>query len=79
MKVAGVVFSARKTGNGFACMRYCLDKLEEEGFKTMLVNAFDYEIKPCSHCNYECYGQEIRGKREEDFKAIGEERLHTHV
>jgi len=64
MKVAGLVFSARKSGNGFNCIRYCLDKLEAKGFKTVLINAFDFEIKPCSHCNYECYAEEIRGKRE---------------
>jgi len=65
MKVAGLVFSARKTGNGFSCMRHCLHRFEERGFRTVLLNAFDYEIKPCSHCNYECYGEEIRGKLEE--------------
>jgi len=65
MKVVGLVFSARKTGNGYSCMRYCLDTLEQKGFKTVLINAYDYEIKPCSHCNYECYAEEIRGKREE--------------
>jgi len=65
MKVTGLVFSARKSGNGFNCMRYCLDKLEDKGFQTVLVNAFDYEIKSCSHCNYECYAEEIRGTREE--------------
>jgi len=65
MKVAGLVFSARKSGSGFNCIRYCLERFEQKGFKTALVNAFDYEIKPCSHCNYECYAEEIRGKREE--------------
>jgi len=65
MKVAGVVFSARKTGNGFSCIRYCLDRLEGKGFKTVLINAFDYEIKPCSHCNYECYAKTIRGREEQ--------------
>jgi len=64
MKVAGLVFSARKRGNGFHCMKYCLDKLARKDFKTMLVNAFDYEIKPCSHCNYECYAKTIRSKDE---------------
>jgi multimeric flavodoxin WrbA len=62
MKIAGMVFSARKVGNGFNCMKYCLDKLGDEGCETMLINAFDYEIKPCGHCNYECYSNEIRGK-----------------
>jgi len=65
LKVAGLVFSARKQGNGFNCMRYCLDRLEEKGFETLLVNAFDFEIKACSHCDYECYAEEIRGRRED--------------
>jgi len=46
-------------------MRYCLNRLEEKGFETLLVNAFDFEIKACSHCNYECYAEEIRGRRED--------------
>jgi len=65
MKVAGLVFSARKSGNGFNCMKYCLDRLEKKSFKTKLINAYDFEIKPCSQCNYECYAEEIRGKRED--------------
>jgi len=65
MKVVGLVFSARKRGNGFNCMEHCLNKLEEKGLQAMLINAYDYEIKPCSHCNYECYAEEIRDKREE--------------
>jgi len=65
MKVAGLVFSARKRGNGLNCMKYCLNRLEEKGFKTKLINAFDFEIKPCSHCNYECYAEEIRGRHED--------------
>lgn len=64
MKVAALVFSARKSGNGFHCMKYCLGRLEEKGFKTVLVNAYEYEIKPCSHCNYECYAKTIRGRDE---------------
>jgi multimeric flavodoxin WrbA len=65
MKVGGLVFSARKAGNGFDCMRHCLDKLEGNGFETVLVNAFDYEIKPCSHCSYECYSRDNESKRRE--------------
>jgi len=65
LKVAGLVFSARRKGNGFHCMKYCLDKLEKKGFVTLLVNAFDFEIKACSHCDYECYAEEIKGRRED--------------
>ncbi len=65
MKIVGLVFSARKAGNGFKCMKYCLERMEQRGFKTALVNAYDYEIKPCSHCSYECYVKTIRGRVEQ--------------
>jgi len=65
MKAIGLVFSARKSGNGFHCMKYCLNRLKNRGFETSLINCFDYDVKPCSHCNYECYAQEIRGTYEE--------------
>jgi len=65
LKIVGLVFSARKAGNGFKCMKYCLERMERKGFKTVLVNAYDYEIKPCSHCNYECYAKTIRGRAEQ--------------
>ena len=64
MKIVGLVFSARKEGNGFNFMKYCLDRFEKKGFETKLVNAFDFDIKPCSHCNYECYSEEIRDTHE---------------
>jgi len=31
MKVADVVLSARKSGNGFNCMKYCLDGFAKKG------------------------------------------------
>jgi len=65
LKVAGVVFSARREGNCLHCMKHCLERLAEKGFPTTLVNAYDYSIKPCSHCNYECYADVIRGRKEE--------------
>lgn len=65
MRVAGVVVSARKEGNCLRCMRYCLDRLCDMGFDTLIVNFYDYNVTPCSHCNYECYSEIIRGKREE--------------
>ena len=48
MKVLGLVFSAREKGNCYHCVNYCLEKFKENGFETQLVNAYDYEIKPCS-------------------------------
>ena len=64
LKVAGVVFSARREGNCLRCMEYCLERLREKGFTTTLVNAYDYNIKPCSHCDYECYASIIRDRKE---------------
>jgi multimeric flavodoxin WrbA len=65
MKALGIAFSARKRGNCLDCAEYVLAKLKEHGFETEVINAYDSEIKPCSHCNYECFAQELRGKKEE--------------
>jgi multimeric flavodoxin WrbA len=64
MKALGIAFSARKRGNCLNCIEYVLTKLKEHGFETEVVNAYDSEIKPCSHCNYECFAKELRGKKE---------------
>lgn len=54
-KVLGVSFSARKEGNCLRLVNYCLDKFKEQGFETDVVNAYEHEINPCSHCDYECF------------------------
>jgi len=64
MKVLGLVFSAREKGNCYHCVNYCLEKFKENGFETQLVNAYDYEIKPCNHCNYECFSEELQNEKE---------------
>ncbi|MHA1469886.1 MAG: NAD(P)H-dependent oxidoreductase [Candidatus Asgardarchaeia archaeon] len=63
MRVIGLVFSARKKGNCYHCVNYCLEKFKTRGFKTQIINAYDYEIKPCSHCNYQCFPEEVIGKK----------------
>jgi multimeric flavodoxin WrbA len=65
LRALGLVFSARKRGNCLDSIEYVLARLKENGFETDIVNAYDYEIKPCSHCQYECFAQELRGKGEE--------------
>jgi multimeric flavodoxin WrbA len=65
MKALGVTFSARKRGNCLNCAEYVLGKLKEQGFETEIINAYDHEIKPCSHCNYQCFSEELRDKKEE--------------
>ena len=64
MKALGLAFSARKRGNCLDCVEYVLKKLREQGFETEVINAYDCEINPCSHCNYECFARELRGKDE---------------
>lgn len=64
MKALGITFSARKRGNCLNCTEYVLEKLKEQGFETEIINAYDHEIKPCSHCNYQCFSEELRGKNE---------------
>jgi len=61
----GVAFSARKRGNCLTCIEYVLTRLEGQGFETEIINSFDYEIRPCSNCDYECFGPELRGKKKE--------------
>ena len=65
MKALGIAFSARKRGNCLNCIDFVLTKLREQGFETDVINAYDCEIKPCSHCNYECFARELRGKDQE--------------
>jgi len=64
MKALGIAFSARKRGNCLDCAEYVSAKLKEQGFETGVINAYDCKIKPCSHCNYECFAQKLRGKDE---------------
>jgi multimeric flavodoxin WrbA len=64
MKALGIAFSARKRGNCLNFIEYVLTKLKEQGFETEVINAYDSEMKTCSHCNYECFAQELRGKDE---------------
>jgi multimeric flavodoxin WrbA len=63
MKALGIAFSARKRGNCLNCAEYVLEKLKEDGFETEVVNAHDFNIKPCSHCSYECFAKELRAKK----------------
>ena len=65
MKALGIAFSARKRGNCLNCIDFVLTKLKEQGFETDVINAYDCEIKPCSHCDYECFSRELRGKDQE--------------
>lgn len=58
MKALGLVFSAREKGNCLSCAEFVLRRLEERGFEIEIVNIYEYDIRPCSHCNYECFKDE---------------------
>jgi len=64
MKTLGIAFNAKR-GNCLDCVEYVLAKLREQRFETEVINLYDYEIKPHSHCNYECFALQLRGKEEE--------------
>jgi multimeric flavodoxin WrbA len=34
-----------------------LETLEKKGVETELINLYDFNVKPCCHCNYECFKQ----------------------
>ncbi len=55
MKALGMAFSARREGNCLRLTRYCLGEFERRGFETGVLNAYELQINPCSHCNYECF------------------------
>jgi multimeric flavodoxin WrbA len=64
MRALGIAFSARRRGNCLNCVEYVLARLRQRGFETEAINVYDSEIRPCSHCNYECFAREMRGKDE---------------
>lgn len=65
MKALGIAFSARKRGNCLSSIEYVLAELKKQRFETEAINIYDCAIKPCSHCNYECFAESLRGKDEE--------------
>jgi multimeric flavodoxin WrbA len=65
LKALGIAFSARKRGNCLSCVEYALGRLKEQEFEIETINAYDYEIRSCSHCNYECFANSLRGKNKE--------------
>lgn len=54
MKAVALVVSARKHGNCYDFANYTLDRLQQDGIETELINFDDYQITPCQHCEYEC-------------------------
>lgn len=78
MKVLGLVFSARKEGNCLKCLAHCLDSLRGYGAETEIVNAFEFTITPCSHCDYECFSSK-KCPITDDVPALYEKCEHADV
>jgi len=70
MKALGLVFSARKMGNCLGCVEFVLGKLREKGFETEVLNMYDYNICPCSHCGYECFSKDQKCPINDDIPLI---------
>jgi multimeric flavodoxin WrbA len=84
LKVLGLVFSARKRGNCLDAVKYVLGKFAQKGSEIDLVDAYNFEIKPCSHCDYECYAKELKGREEQcpvkdDIAMIYEKMRNANV
>lgn len=54
MKAIALVASARERGNCRDFAQFVLDQLAANDVETELVNFYDYQIRPCEHCAYEC-------------------------
>ncbi len=70
MKALGLVFSARKRGNCLSCVEFVLGELKEKGFETEVLNIYDYNIHPCSHCDYECFSKDRKCPINDDIPLI---------
>jgi len=70
MRILGIAFSARKEGNCLSCIKYCLDKFGEKGYEIELLNVYDFEIKPCSRCQYECFNKNPSCPIDDDIPKI---------
>jgi multimeric flavodoxin WrbA len=55
LKALAVAFSARDEGNCKRLCTYCLGRLQDKGWQTELLSAFDLRVTPCENCRYECF------------------------
>jgi len=55
MRVVALVCSARERGNCYDLTEFMMKTLRTKGIETEIINAYDYEITPRSHCRYECF------------------------
>ncbi|MGB3341634.1 MAG: flavodoxin family protein [bacterium] len=75
MRVLGIAFGARKTGNCSRLVKHCLQRFKVQGFQTEFLNANEFEITPCSQCGYECFADKkcpIKDGVPEIYKKCGD-------
>jgi len=65
LKVVGIVFSSRDDGNCTNCTKYCLEIMEQHGYKSELINVFHYDVQGCGVCNYKCFNNGICAKNDD--------------
>jgi len=72
MKVIALVCSARRKGNCYNLAETILEHLKTKGFETEILNAYDYKITPCNHCDYECFKSPKNCPIQDDVPKIWE-------
>jgi len=72
VRVTALIFSARKRGNCYNLAKIILTHLKAKSVETEILNAYDYKITPCSHCNYECFESPRNCPIEDDVPRIWE-------
>lgn len=55
MKVLGVTFSCKKSGNGTKMLGHLMEGFNKKGYETEIINVYDLKITPCSRCDIECF------------------------
>jgi multimeric flavodoxin WrbA len=70
MKALGLVFSARKKGSCLGCVEFVLEELRGKGFETEVLNMYNYNIHPCSHCDYKCFSKDQECPINDDIPLI---------
>lgn len=55
MKVLGINFSYRKSGNCADCIEFCMDRLKENHNEVENIDISDFSLSPCCNCDYLCF------------------------
>lgn len=68
MKVMGIV-AGRHNGNSEILVKQALTAVKNAGGEAILINLFDYDIKPCSGCESCTIGMEKAFKEKKEYKG----------